>query len=343
VEKKSLTLTLQPADYQLLTGYPATTFTIDNDSQAETDIPVILNSEYANLDNGSTAVVTYAKSALYFKLSDSSYNDVAYTLTSADYKLLPGNKYTDFSIAQVLQWLPYKFPTPANNELKLLTFTPYPATLTPPYSFLYTNGAWQQIYTITPAEYTELGLGKYDQFGTANDAKLPQYLGALLKSDITVQDTISKGDIEYVSFNYYSSSDSTYQRVVPLVYDGSNYTAPMATTSTLNFIKTGGKWIFVQPLPVISYTLDAADITLIANSTVGTSSERTNLSSYGDFESSWTTPDLDAAMILVLTADFTSPKQNTNYEVTYKAYVGGSDVNTVLIFQWNGTKWVAQQ
>jgi hypothetical protein len=48
-------------------------------------------------------------------------------------------------------------------------------------------------------------------------------------------------------------------------------------------------------------------------------------------------------MILVLTADFPSPKPNVNYKVTYLNYTGGTDVPTVLTFQYNGTAWVAEQ
>jgi hypothetical protein len=344
-EVQTLTLTLQQSDYQLLpsTAYPSKTFTIDNDNDAEQYIPVILNSKYANLSNGSTAVVTYTKSALYFKpAADSLFADVAYTLTTADYSLLPGNTFTDFSIAQALKWLPYKYPTPVANQLVLLTFTPFPATLTPPYSFMYLNGAWKQIYTITPAEYTAVGLGKFDQFTSSNDAKLPSMLSALVKTDITIQDTVKAGDIEYISFDYFASNSKAYQRVIPLQYDGNNYVAPKTSTGALNFVKKGGTWAFVQPLPVVAYTLLPADITLIANSTISSSSNRSNLASYKDF-SGWSAADLNAAMILVLTADFKTPQQNTNYQVTYLNYTGGADVPTVLTFQWDGTKWVPQQ
>jgi hypothetical protein len=127
--------------------------------------------------------------------------------------------------------------------------------------------------------------------------------------------------------------------VQPLVYDGNNYTVPQISTGTVNFIKQGGSWTYVKPLPVIAHTLTAADVTLIANSNIGTSGQRSNLASYGDF-SGWSAADLQSAMILVLTTDFTTPQTNTNYDVTYKNYTGGSDVNTVLKFQWTGTAWV---
>ncbi|SDS64419.1 hypothetical protein SAMN05216490_1533 [Mucilaginibacter mallensis] len=340
--------TLASSDYALLpsSAYPSTTLSFKNATDAQTYIPTILNAKYPSklaADN-STAAVTYTQAALSFKLTDSVYADVAYTLTPADYLLLPGNKYTDFSIAQVLKWLPYKYPSPVVNQLSLLTFTPYPATLTPPYSFLYLNGAWSEIYTITPAQYAVYGLGKYNQFTSTNDATLPAMLGALLKTDLTIQDTVKAGDIEYISFNYYGSDKGTYQRVIPLEYDGSNYVAPKTyVAGPLNFVKKSGQWQYVQPLPVIPYTLTAADIKLIAASTVAPSGQLSNLGSYGDFESAWTTAQLDAAMILVLTADFQTPQINTNYKVTYLAYVGGTDVPTSLLFQWSGTAWVAQQ
>jgi hypothetical protein len=91
-EEKSLTITLQKSDYAYITGYPSSTLTIDDITDAQKYIPEILNAEYANLDNGSTAAVTYTQSALYFvPAADSLYSDVAYTLTASDYLLLPGN------------------------------------------------------------------------------------------------------------------------------------------------------------------------------------------------------------------------------------------------------------
>jgi hypothetical protein len=345
------TITLAASDYALLpsSDYPSKTLSFNNATDAGTYIPTILNAKYPSkvAADGSTAAVTYTQSALSFILADSTYNNVAYTLTPADYLLLPGNTYTDFSIAQVLKWLPYKYPNAVNNQLALLTFTPYPATLTPPYSFLFLSGKWQQIYTITPAEYAVYGLGKYNQFTSTNDATLPAMLGALLKTDLTIQDTVKSGDIEYISFNYYGSDKNTYQRVIPLQYDGSNYVTPKTSVAApANFIKKSGQWQYVPPappLPTISYTLIAADISLIAKSTVAPAAQLTNLGSYGDFESAWTTTQLDAAMILVLTADFKTPATNTNYKVTYSAYSGGADVPTSLLFQWSGTAWVAQQ
>lgn len=352
---QTLSLTLQKSDYQELpsSNYASTALSFKDAADAQAGIATILNDEYPAAANKSTATVTYTQSAAPFAVADSVIADDSYTLTSSDYLLLPGNKYTDFSVAQLLEWLPYKFPTPANNTLKLITWTIYPASTSPvmPYSFLYTDGAWREIYTVQPTQYTELGLGKYDEFTTSNAATLPQTLGALVNADITITDTIKKGDVVYVSYNYYVSSSADYQRVQPLVYNGSNFTAPTSSSQTINFIKTNGTWSYVQPLPVISLSITigapnvAKNIAIITSSTTtgASSSLLTNLGSYGDFESSWTTPELDAAFILVLQANYPTPATNTNYEIIFDSYTGGSDVPTTYSFQWSGTAWVAQQ
>jgi hypothetical protein len=349
--QQTLTLTLQSTDYKELpsSNYASTSFSFKNGTDAQNGIAAILKAEYPSAANKSTAAVTYSQSPNSFTVADSVIKDDSYTLTAADYLLLPGNKYTDFTVAQLLQWLPYKFPaaTTPNNTLKLITWTIYPASTSPvmPYSFLYTDGAWREIYTIQPAQYTLLGLGKYDEFTTAN-TNMPQTLGALVNADVTVTDTIKTGDIVYVSYNYYVSATADYQRVQPLEYNGSTFVQPYSYPVTVNFAKTNGTWAYIQPLPVIAHTLTAADITLIAGSGTATgaaSTVLTNLGSYSDFESAWTPAELDLAFILVLKADYTTPVTNTNYEVTYNAYIGGGDVPTTYSFQWNGTIWVAQQ
>jgi hypothetical protein len=344
----TLSFTLAAADYQLLpnTAYPFTSHSFNTNADANNYIPTILNAkESKQLNNGSTAAVTYtlAPPTLTLSVADSLFKDVAYTVTAADYAAVVGT-YTDMSASQVISFLKYKYPTPVANQLAVITYTYYngvDATVTN--SFLYLNGAWQKIYQISAAQYTTLNLGSAD-FGSSNLATLPADFNALLKDDANIMDTVKTGDIIYVSYKYYVSSAKTYQKVMPVEFDGTNFAnTPTPTQVTGNFLKTNGVWNAVIPVPSISYTLTTADTKLIAASTIGTAAERTNLGTYGDFETAWTTADLDSAMILVLTTDFPKPQLNILYKVTYPAYVGGADVPTVLSFINNGTAWVAQQ
>lgn len=339
---QALDITLKSADYgKISSGYPKSTLSFDNLDDANTYIPQILNAEYVTFANGSSAAVTYTVSSLYFKpAKDSLYNDVYYSLTNSDYLLLPGNKYTDFSLSQALQWLPYQYPTPANNQLALLNFTVYPSTQTPPppYSFLYFNGSWRYIYTVQPAQYASVGLGKYDQFSSSNsESSIASTFNFFLKNDATIMDTVKKNDYIFVSFGYYANS-TDYQRVKPLQYDGNNFIVPYTTTATATFVKASGTW---KPQPIVTYTLTSADITIIGNGAAGSDAAKTNLNTYGDFSNAWSTADMDAAVIECLLVDFPNPQTGTIYKVTYPNY--NSAAPNPLDFIWDGSKWVAQQ
>lgn len=346
-----MNLTLDKSDYQLLpsSDYPYKALSFDNTTDANKYIPLILNARDPQLGDGSIANVTYSISAPYFKLTDSVYSDIAYTLTNADYLLLPGNTYKDFSLTQILAWLPYKYPDAVNDELKLLTFTYYNAgaTSTATMSFLYVDGSWKAIYTLSQAQYNALGVGKYDQFTSAQDGNLAGYLNQLLKQDANLMANTHYGDIQYVSFGYYISSGTNkgaYQRVQPLEYNGTDWVVNANLTNTLAFLKSDGSWI---PNPTVYYTLTSADTKLIGdpngkdNQNIGTSGQRANLYKYGDF-SGWAAADIQTAIILVLKTDFPNPKVNIDYKVTYLAYVNNADVPTEITFQYNGTEWVAK-
>jgi len=353
-EVKTLNLTLAASDYSTLgsTVYAYKTNNFNSTADAKQYIPTILNDEYPQLSNGSKANVTFSQNQ-QVALVDSVYKDQQYTLVTTpvnDYKLLPGNTFSDFSIAQVLAWLPYKFPTPAATQEEILTFAYYngQATATATFAFLYFNGTWRQAYLLTAAQYISVGHPAFSQFTSSDDANIPSYLNAILKADPSVMATAKVGSVEYVSFNYYNSAKVTTQRVMTLTFDGANWT--IQAPATLAFLKSGGTWIAD---PTVYYTLTTADTQLIAASSIGGTAfaaTLTNLGKYGDFESTWTslsTPTknsyLDQAMILVLTHDFPTPKVNINYVVSYLNYVGGADVLTPLIFQYNGTAWVASQ
>jgi hypothetical protein len=339
----TLTFTLAPADYQLLpsSDYPYSSNNFNSISDANLYIPMILTAKESSLlNNGSTATVTYALAPASLKVADSLYSDVAYTVTSADYFAVTGNHYGDFSASDVLNFLAYKYPAAVANQLAVISYTLYTGVDTPVVnSFLYLNGAWILIYQVTPAQYTLVGEGKYDQFTAADVSKLPGYFNFFLKNDITIADTARANDVEYVSYGYYASGN--YQKVLALTYDGNNWGA-ISVQVTGSFLKKGGAWTPVLPVPTINHTLTAADVALIAASNVAPSTLLSNLGKYGDFETSWTTAELDAAFILVLTTDYPTPVVGDNYVITYLLYTGGADVPTQLTFQYSGTAWVAK-
>jgi hypothetical protein len=337
--------TLAPADYALLpnTAYPSLSDNFNSTTDADLYIPMILAAkESAQLNNGSTATVTYTLAALTpVKVADSLYNDVTYTVTKADYLAVTGNHFGDFSATDVLNFLVYKYPSPVANQLAVISYTLFTNVDTQVVnSFLYLNGAWKKIYQVTPAEYTEAGEGKFDQFQASDLSNLSGEFNFFLKNDITIADTAKANDVEYVSYSYFANK-TAYQKVLTLTFDGNNWGSPSTSQVTGSFLKSNGAWAAVLPVPTINHTLTAADIKLIVASNFGTSAERTNLGQYGDF-SAWAAADLNNAFILVLTTDYPTPQLKTNYVVIYLNYTGGADVPTPVTFQYNGTTFVPQ-
>lgn len=369
---KTLTYTLTAADYSSLptSNYANKTHNFSTTVDANASIPTILAYKFPNYPNNSTAYITYGGQP---QLPDSVYKDEQYTLvstpsTSNDYTLYPGNKYADFSVAQVISWLPYKFGSssvgtaPAANTTYVLTWIFYPtlaATAPQIYpgvqlstasgvttatgAFSYINNTWVSDYYVTPAEYAAVGRGQYNQFTSSDDANLASYLNGILKTDAGIMATATTGAVQYVSYNYYNAAKVTTQRVMAMTYNGTNWVPNVS--NTLIFVTQNGAWI---PDPSIYYTLTKTDTQLIGNpngtnnQNIGTSAERANLYSYGDF-SGWANADVDAAIILVLQTDFPNPKVNLNYKVTYLKYTGGADVPTIFVFSYDGTKWNAAQ
>jgi hypothetical protein len=343
-------ITLSASDYALLPSsvYSSKTQTFDNATDAQNYIPAILNAKFATASNGSNALVTYTQSALYFKQAgDSLSTSVAYTLTHDDYLALKSNTFgdLDFSLAQMLSFMNEDtsvYQTSVKSQLALVTFTPFPSALTPPPPYSYVKLApkkWIQAYTIQPAQYASVGLGTHNQFTSSNDANLSLMLSALLKADLTIQDTIKAGDIKYISYAYFGSDSKAYQKVRPLQYDGNNYVAPKTSTASLNFVKQSGSWGFAAPLPSINYALTPADITLISSNSAYPGAG--NLGQYKDFDSAWSIVYMNEAIIQCLLVDFPTPQTNTLYKVTFNNY--SSPAPNPSSFIWDGTKWVPQQ
>ena len=360
---KSLTYTMTVADYTSLPNTAADTayktHSFPSVSAANTYIPVFLNTKFFDYPNKSTANITYNAG---ITLPDSVYKDEAYTLStvtgSNDYLLYPGNKYNDFSVAQLLTWLTYKFPTPAANQAYLLTWIYYPtisatapqivpglsvsttgSVTTATGAFFYFNNNWTQAYLITPAQYAASGRGQYNEFTTADAPNLVSIFNTILKADPSVMATAAVGTTQYVSFNYYVSSTADYQRLMPLTYNGTNW---VSATNTIGLVKINGSWV-----PSVNYTITTKDIALLNGTTVNTATPIANVIQYGDFniQSSsqyyWSPAQLTAAITLILKADFPNPKVNVPYNITYQVY-NGANVYTTVTFLYDGTNWNQQ-
>ncbi|NOW94199.1 hypothetical protein [Mucilaginibacter sp. SG564] len=346
---KAMSLTLAQADYKLLdtSKYPSKSYNFKSIADANTYIPQILNAKEPQLGNGSTAIVTFTLAPLSIVLADSTNANTAYTLTKDDYTLLPGNKFTDFSTAQILSWLPYKYTSPVANQLAVLSYTYFESGATPSSgvpatdAFLYLNGAWQKIYRVSAAQYASVGRGNNNWFIASDlgNNTIPSYINTFLKADPLVSTTVKKGDVKYVNYRYLT----TYQKVIALTYDGANWVIN-ATQSTASFLKNNGAWI---PDPTVYLTLSSADYTFIGTTTAGTAAARANVAQYKDFNISastdatyWSDTDLNNAFIALLANKYTSPIKDQIFNVTYAVYKFGAISNATKTFTYNGSAFV---
>ncbi|MDB5156080.1 MAG: hypothetical protein JWR50_787 [Mucilaginibacter sp.] len=351
----STTITLSAADYALLPKSNTATKTLSFKTldSAKAGIPFILAAKYPNSGNKSSALVTYGITNPTFKPADSTYSHVYYAVINPDdYVAAQGTTNTtfkDYSDAQVLLFLKFKYPTPVDNQLAVLNYTYYASGITPSSgvnttdSFIYLNGAWMKIYTVSNAQYASAGHGNYNQFVTADaPATIVGYINTFLKTDPTVAATAKVSDVKYVSYNYYISSGTskgTYQRVQVVTFDGTNWvTAPIGSTA-LTFLKTNGTWVADN---TVNYALVKDDYTFISKIPgVASDAAMTNLGSFGDFNiqggaTSWTDDQINKGIIAFLKSKFTTAVANQKFVISYLAY-NGANVTVTKTFLSDGT------
>ena len=327
---------------------PSTTpFASTDDAKAK--IPGILGTTYPQVDNGSSATVTFTISPVSVKPADSLLTDISYTVADADYATVLGAnpKFKEFNTAQAITFLGLKYPTAVPNQLSFLTYIYYESGVTPSAvakqndTFLFLNGAWVKCYTLTADQYTSTG-HPFGDFSSTDDAKLTSYLNLVLKNDIATSANASVGDTKYLSFKYFSSKN--YQRIIPLTFDGTNWvTTP--TTGTLGFAKNGGKWALDE---AISYTLVKADYTYIGTqTTAGSAAARANVAQFPDFNISaptdatyWSDTDLNAALTAVLINKYKATSNaGQKYIITYTVYSFGKTSNVSKTFVYDGSNF----
>jgi hypothetical protein len=337
-------ITLAPSDYALLPSadYAKTSFSYKSKDDAAASIPDILAAKYPTASDKSSVNVIYANAPASITVADTLFTDVAYTLVDADYN----SSFKDLSASQVLTWLGTKYPTPLPNQLALLTFTYYESgvTSTQTQSFLYLNGAWKKIYTISPAQYSSIGKGgTFNDFSAGDAANLPNYFNTFLKADPAVMATAKFGDVQYVSFKYFASKN--YQRVIPLTFDGNNWVVtPLNVQTPLTFVKTNGTWIADN---TVYLTLGSAEYKFIGTTSAGSQTARDNVAQYGDFNISsttdatyWSDDDINNAMIALLAHNYPAAAVNQKFVLTYEVYNKGAISNVTKTFQYNGTTFV---
>jgi hypothetical protein len=328
----------------------ATTTPYASIDAANAGIPGFLNSRYSDYPDSSTAVVTFPLSSGFSYVADNLLAHNAVTLATSDYTF-PGNTNPYLTDAAAIAYLSYKYPSAVNNQMVVLTYmysltnvTPATGVLTTD-SFIYSQGTWSKIYTVSPAQYTSAGRGANNYFLTTDLTNIPSYLNTFLRNDPAVIATAKTGDVIYVSYKY----NTTAQVVLPLTFDGTNWNAKL----NLNFIKLQGTWVPDPTVYVILPVIKNSEVYtwLSNNTTIGSSGARSNVASFGDFNTStaassttWTDSEIEQAMAAILLHKIPAGVIGAPYKITYYVFPGANPViPQTKTYKFNGTAYVIQK
>ncbi|MFD2871653.1 hypothetical protein ACFS5N_04170 [Mucilaginibacter ximonensis] len=351
-------ITLTAADYALAPkgSYAVKGLSFKSIDSAKLQIPTILAAKYPTYGNGSSILVTYANAPTTIKLADSVYSNVAYTVVNpTDYvaaSSVTGTTFKDYNDAQVLLFLQYKYPNPVANQLSVLTYQYFQSGVTPSSgvtttdSFIYLNGVWTKIYTVSAAQYASVGHSTYNQFVVGDaPATIVGYINIFLKNDPKIAPTAKYGDVQYVSYNYYTSSTKvTSQRVQAVTFDGTNWVTTALPTTPLSFVKTNGVWVADNTVTLKLATADYKFIAAIPG--VASDAAMANLNSFGNFNiqggtTSWTDAQINNGIIALLKSKYPAAAVNQKFVVTYAAY-NGSNITVTKTFVYDGTTFKVQ-
>jgi len=358
----STAITLATADYKILNkGAGAyTSLYFKSSDTAKAQIPTILASKFPTLAEKSTVAVTYNAIPVTIKLPDSTNAITAYTLITTPTNDYPfpayngnaANTFNDLSATAVINWLRYKYQVPLqDNSIRVLTYLYFESNVTASSgtlrtdAFLYTAATdWVKIYSVNAAQYASINHAVNNSFVSSDAANLPTYFNTFLKGDGVVMATAKAGDVIYVNYKYQTSATAIFQRVLPLTYNGTNWTTT-PNPVTLNFVKTNGVWVADN---TVNYKLTTSDYQSITGMTsINIATARANVASFGDFNIStplsattgWSDADINSVMVVILTTNFKAPVVNQKFVVTYLAY-NGSTISVTKTFVYNGTTFV---
>ncbi|WP_316809820.1 hypothetical protein [Pedobacter heparinus] len=304
---------------------------------ANTGIVATLNKDYAQMPNGTKANVVYNAIPAQIKPADSLLKKITYIVTDADYAATNGNAFKNFSAINVLKFLGTKYPVAVDKQLAVLSYVYFESGATSSAgvavveTFIFLNNEWIKAYQVSQAQYISAGKLTVFNFGAADEANLTGFFNTFLKSDASVAAKAKAGDIKYVSFAYFASSN-TYQRIKALIFDGVNWGTKAIPSAPLAFLKKNGTWI---PDPTVYYTLIRADYNTIGASTVGTAAARANLAQFGSFDVSggannWPDADINAGLIVILNVKYASAPvdETVLYKITYALFRGAGPTGT---------------
>lgn len=336
-----MVLTLEDDDYELLEDAPggagaAQYKNFDSPDEPRTLIPVILNSRFPHLGNGSSALVTYD----YYSPIRIN-NAISHTVTAQEYQDMGqtfGNFNDDGDITSAANYL---YPDAEEEDLLTLTYQYYTGssveTRTSKVARL--NGFWYISYEPTQDDYRFMGQS-FNNFDSRTTGR--NRVGVLLTNKYPFAD---EGDVRTAVFTYTYVPSGGSRRfedfLVAYEFDGSAWVGVEdVTAQSLQFGNEDGTWV---PDNTIKYVLSGADYTTIATQYAGTP-YGDNLNTYGNFNrtgsgTSWSAETMVEALGFLLNSGGFVTTDGQKYVITVVVYNGATVTEDWSLIRENGV-WV---
>lgn len=306
-------------------------------------VPLVLNSNFPALGEGSSAIVTYA----FFNGSspDLRGDYEEHTVSADEYDALGFNfgNFDDLS-EDIPLYANYKWPDAGDGDYMDITHDYYNGSFTENdvvsravYTVAY---GWQYTFILPDAAYGDFFGESGTDFSTSGEGKekIPVYLNE--NNSLFVED----GTTLVVQFNWddrFTDGGSGLPNVPDvglyifsegewLLYNDFFQT----TNETLSFGHDGNTWV---PDNTVKYTITAADFTEIgkAENGLGNPAALDNLNTFGNFGTQWSTPEIYEAIGFILKLRFPNSEVGQKYLVTYNTFPAG-DLQVLLILDASG-------
>lgn len=319
-------------------------------------IPIVLDSVYPILGEGSTAFVGYDR---FFRKSTED-SLVVYTVTNDDYENYPATaRFRNFSNNEdVIPFLEEKYPNAVNRMLVSLTYKLYNGRFaeTVNNGFLYSGGEWSFITGFTEDEYNEAG-EVFANFSSEDEAefKIPR----MLKRRDEFQEEPMVNTIVQTMYKLYlrdesdlDGDDNTSERldysfIKNFVYNGENWVEYNNILSeTLQFGYEDGVWV---PDNTINYTFEREDYNTVSSLFIDTyPGPADNVGFFGSFDrrsassNYWSDDMLLEAMDAFLDQLDPNAEEEQKYVLTFAVYTGSTITVSYRLIKSNGD-WVLNQ
>ncbi|MBB6612886.1 hypothetical protein H7F15_17730 [Pontibacter sp. Tf4] len=352
-DETDVVTTLASADYKLLKDVPAyitTKYYFATEDEAIQYIPTILAKKYPHLGNGADAFVTF-KLQVYPGLSTTVAGSTAYTATADDYKVT-GERFANFnSPDDMTTFLGVKYPDAPENQVVIFTYDYFANSVTSTVTdaFYKKNGAWVNIYYVTPEDYASVG--KKSDFNSSDNALFGEYFNKFLSNKVF---GAQEEDLQYVSYGFYNSTTRvTEQRVMAMGFNGSKWVvvdSNVTKDATFKFNKVANEWNVDF---TIEYTLVNADYDWIGktnpNPNYGTADNRANLAQYRSYyvekqdNRYWSQEDIEKSLLALAEHLFPNPKKGVKYKLNYKIYNAATITVSIVVKKDETGKYVVDK